>query len=90
MACTKPDIVLDCSQGPVRKPPKSFRKYQISFRTDPNARIVYVVYYAFSPDAEQGYVCLRGGSDGWAGLNEGTILHWVEGSGFALGVFGRE
>jgi hypothetical protein len=45
-------------------------------------RIVYVVYYAFSPDAEQGYVYLRGGSDGWAGLNEGTILHWVEGKWF--------
>ena len=39
-------LIIDWSQGPVRKPPESLRRYQVSFHTDPNEQIVYVVYYA--------------------------------------------
>ena len=46
-------LIIDWSQGPVRKAPESLRRYQVSFHTDPNEQIVYVVYYAFSPGAEQ-------------------------------------
>jgi hypothetical protein len=75
-------LIIDWSQGPVRKPPESLRRYQVSFQTDPNDQIVYVVYYAFSPRADQGYVYLPGGSDEWAGLNVRTIFHGVEGRWF--------
>jgi len=75
-------LIIDWSQGPVRKPPESLRRYQVSFHTDPKDQIVYVVYYAFSPGAEQGYVYLPGESDEWAGLNVRTIFHGVEGKWF--------
>jgi hypothetical protein len=39
-------LIIDWFQGPVRKPPDSLPQYQISFHTDPNEQIVYVVYYA--------------------------------------------
>jgi len=42
-----PGFIIEWSQGPVRKPPESLRRYQVSFHTDPNEQIVYVVYYAF-------------------------------------------
>ena len=75
-------LIIDWSQGPVRKPPESLRRYQVSFHTDPNDQIVYVVYYAFSPGAEQGYVYLPGESDEWAGLNVRSIWRGVEGKWF--------
>ena len=75
-------LIIDWSQGPVRKAPESLRRYQVSFHTDPNEQIVYVVYYAFSLGAEQGYVYLPGDSDEWARLNVGTIFHGVEGNWF--------
>jgi hypothetical protein len=78
----KQSLIIDWSQGPVGKPPESLRRYQVSFHTDPNGQIVYVVYYAFSPGAEQGYVYLPGDSDEWAGLNVRTIFHGVEGKWF--------
>jgi hypothetical protein len=75
-------LIIDWSQGPVRKPPESLHSYQVSFHTDPNDQIVYVVYYAFSPGAEQGYVYLPGESDEWAGLNVRSIWRGVEGKWF--------
>jgi len=75
-------FIIDWSQGPVRKPSESLRRYQVSFHTDPHEQIVYVVYYAFSPDAQQGYVYLPGESDEWAGLNVRSIVHGVEGKWF--------
>lgn len=78
----RPSLIIDWSQGPVTKPPESLRRYQVSFRTDPNEQIVYVVYYAFSPKAEQGYVYLPGESDEWAGLNVRSIWRGVEGKWF--------
>lgn len=75
-------FIIDWSQGPVRKPPEPLRRYQVSFHTDPNEQIVYVVYYAFSPGAEQGYVYLPGESDEWAGLNVRSIWRGVEGKWF--------
>jgi hypothetical protein len=75
-------LIIDWSQGPVRKPPESLRKYQVSFHIDPNEQIVYVVYYSFSPGAEQGYVYLPGESDEWAGLNVRSIWRGVEGKWF--------
>jgi hypothetical protein len=75
-------LIINWSQGPVRKPPESLRRYQVSFHTDPNDQIVYVVYYAFSPGTEQGYVYLPGDSDEWAGLNVRTIFRGVEGKRF--------
>jgi hypothetical protein len=75
-------LIIDWSQGPVRKPPESLHRYQVSFHTDPNEQIVYVVFYAFSPGAEQGYVYLPGESDEWAGLNVRSIWHGVEGKWF--------
>ena len=75
-------LVIDWSQGPVRKAPESLRRYQVSFHTDPNEQIVYVVYYAFSLGAEQGYVYLPGDSDEWAGLNVRSIWRGVEGKWF--------
>lgn len=77
-----PGFIINWSQGPVKKPPDSFRRYQVSFHTDPNEQVVYVVYYAFRPDSEQGYVYLPGGTDEWAGLNVRTIWHGVEGKWF--------
>jgi hypothetical protein len=75
-------LIIDWFQGPVGKPPESLRRYQVSFHTDPNDQIVYVVYYAFSSGADQGYVYLPGESDEWAGLNVHTIYHGVEGKWF--------
>jgi hypothetical protein len=75
-------LIIDWSQGPVTKPPESHRRYQVSFHTDPNEQIVYVVFYALRPDAGQGYVYLPGESDEWAGLNVRTIFHGVEGKWF--------
>lgn len=76
-----PSFIIDWSQGPVRKPPEFLRRYQVSFHTDLNDQIVYVVYYAFSPGAE-GYVYLPGQSDEWYSLNVRSIMHGVEGKWF--------
>jgi hypothetical protein len=81
-AADRQSLIIDWSQGPVRKPPESLRRYQVSFHTGPNEQIVYVVYYAFSPGAEEGYVYLPGDSDEWAGLNVRTIFRGVEGKWF--------
>jgi hypothetical protein len=75
-------LIIDWSQGPVIKPSESLRRYQISFHTDPNEQIVYVVYYAFSSGAEQGYVYLPGESEEWCRLNERSIWRGVEGKWF--------
>jgi len=77
-------LIIDWSQGPVRETPKTLRRYQVSFYAGalPNEQIVYVVYYAFSPGAEQGYVYLPGESDEWARHNVRTIFHGVEGNWF--------
>jgi hypothetical protein len=77
-----PGFIIDWSKGPQRKPPGSLRRYQVSFHTDPNDQIVYVVYYAFSSETKQGYVYLPGETDEWAGLNVRTIYHGVEGNWF--------
>ncbi len=63
-------LIIDWSQGPVRETPLALPRYQVSFYAGapPNERIVYVVYYAFTPGAEHGYVYLPGESDEWAGL----------------------
>jgi len=75
-------LIIDWFQGPLSKPSESLRRYEVSFHTDPHEQIVYVVYYAFSSGAEQGYVYLPGESDEWAGLNVRTIFHGVEGKWF--------
>ena len=62
-------LIIDWSQGPVKETPPALRRYQVSFYAAPNDQIVYVVYYGFTPGAEQGYVYLPGESDEWAGLN---------------------
>jgi hypothetical protein len=78
----RPSLIIDWPQGPVTKPPDSLHMYQVSFHRAPNDQIVYVVYYAFSPGAEQGYVYLPGKSDEWAGLNVRSIWRGVEGKWF--------
>jgi hypothetical protein len=78
----KQSLIIDWSQGPVRKLPEVLHRYQVSFHIGPNEQIVYVVYYAFSPGAEQGYVYLPGESDKWAGLNVRSIWRGVEGKWF--------
>lgn len=75
----KQSLIIDWSQGAVKEVPQGLHKYQVSFHVYPNQKIVYVVYYAFTSDAAQGYVYLPGGSDEWAGLNVRTIFHGVEG-----------
>lgn len=75
-------LIIDWPQGPVTKPPESLDRYQVSFHTAPNDQIVYVVFYAFSPGAEQGYVYLPGESDESAGLNVRSIWRGVEGKWF--------
>src|SRR5260370_13279752 len=49
-------LIIDWSQGPVRKPPDSLSRYQVSFHTDPNDQIVYLACYAFIPRSWLGYV----------------------------------
>jgi hypothetical protein len=63
-------------------PPQSLRKYQVSFHTDRNEQTVYVVYYAFSPGDEPGFVYVPGESDEWYGLYVRAIFHGVEGMWF--------
>ena len=75
-------LIIDWSQGPVRERPQALRRYQVSFHTDPNDQIAYVVYYAFSPGAEQGYVCVPGKSDQWYRRNVRAIFRGVEGEWF--------
>jgi hypothetical protein len=76
-------LIIDWSQGPVREPPQAFRGYQISFYVEGlKDQIVYVVYYAFSPGAEGGYVYIPGKSDQWYKLNVRTIFRGVEGEWF--------
>lgn len=77
-----PSLIIDWPQGPVTKPPESVHRYQVSFHRAPNDQIVYVVFYAFNPGAEQGYVYLPGDSDEWAGLNVRSIWRGVEGKWF--------
>ena len=75
-------LIIDWSEGPVRETPQALRRYQVSFHTAPNDQIAYVVYYAFSSGAEQGYVYVPGESDEWYGLNVRSIFHGVEGKWF--------
>lgn len=78
----RPSLIIDWPQGPVTKPPEPLHRYQVSFHRAPNDQIVYVVFYAFSPGAQQGYVYLPGESDEWAGLNVRSIWRGVEGKWF--------
>jgi hypothetical protein len=75
-------LIIDWSQGPVKETPLALRRYQVSFYAAPNDQIVYVVYYGFTPGAEQGYVYLPGESDEWAGLNVRLIWRGEEGKWF--------
>jgi hypothetical protein len=75
-------LIIDWSRGPVVGPPQALRRYQVSFHTDPNEQIVYVVYYVVSPGAGQGYVYVPGESDEWYGLNVHSIFRGVEGKWF--------
>jgi hypothetical protein len=77
-------LIIDWSQGPVREPPDTLRRYQVSFYVGapPNERIVYVVYYVFNPDAGLGYVYLPGKSDEYYRLNTSSILRGEEGKWF--------
>jgi hypothetical protein len=75
-------LIIDWSQGPVRKPPEALHRYQVSFHVDLNDQTVYVVYYAFSPAEERGYVYLPGESDKSARLNVHSIFRGVEGKWF--------
>jgi hypothetical protein len=59
-------------------PPESLSRYQVSFHTDPNDQIVYVVCYAFSPGSVQGYVYVPGEVDEWHGLNVRSVARGVE------------
>ena len=78
----RPSLIIDWPEGPVTKPPESLHRYQVSFHRAPNDQIVYVVFYAFSPGAEQGYVYLPGESDEWVRLNMGSVWRGVEGKWF--------
>jgi hypothetical protein len=80
----RPSLIIDWPQRPVTKPPESLRRYQVSFHTDPNDQIVYVVYYVLSPGAEQGSVYVPGESDEWYGLNVRSIFRGVEGKWFRV------
>ena len=71
-------LMIDWSQGPVRKPPASLSRYRVSFHTDPNDQIVYVVCYAFSPGSVPGYVYVPGEADEWHGLNVRSVARGVE------------
>lgn len=79
-----PSFIIDWSQGPVAGVPQVLEKYQISFYSDElsKGRLIYVVYYAVNPGAEQGFVYLPGKSDKWWGLNVGSIVRGVEGKWF--------
>ena len=80
----RPSLIIDWPQGPLTEVPQALQKYQISFYSGEPAkeRRIYVVYYAFSPGAEQGYVYLPGGSDEWYQLNMRAIWHGEEGKWF--------
>lgn len=75
-------LIIDWSQGPVKEPPQALRRYEVSFHTDPNEQIAYVVYYALSPGAERDSVYVPGESDEWYGLNVRSIFRGVEGKWF--------
>lgn len=79
-----PGFIIDWSQGPVGETPKTLRAYQVSFYegAPPNEHTFYVVYYQFSPGADQGYVYLPGESDKWCSLNVRSIFRGVEGKWF--------
>jgi hypothetical protein len=79
-----PGFIIDWSQGAVAAIPQTLRRYQVSFYTDvqPNGQPAYVVFYAFMPGTEQGYVYLPGKSDEWWTLNVRTIFRGVEGKWF--------
>ena len=77
-------FIIDWSQGPVREPPKTLRRYQVAFYAGapPNEQIVYVVYYAFNPGTDPGYVYLPGESDELFSRNVRSIFRGVEGKWF--------
>lgn len=79
----KQGLIVDWFQGPLQEP-RGLRRYQVSFYAGavPNERLVYVVYYAFSPGADPGYVYLPGGSDEWGKLNVRSVFRGVEGKWF--------
>jgi hypothetical protein len=77
-------FIIDWSQGPVREPASTLRKYRVAFYAGvpPNERIVYVVYYAFNPSTTPGYVYLPGESDELFRRNVHSIFRGVEGKWF--------
>lgn len=77
-------FIVDWSQGPVRETPNAVRRYQVAFYAGapPNEQIVYVVYYAFNPGTDPGYVYLPGESDELFSRNVRSIFRGVEGKWF--------
>jgi hypothetical protein len=77
-----PGFIVDWSQA-VAEPPKGLQRYEVSFYAKiPNERLIYVVFYAYDPATEHGYIYLPGGTDEWYRLNVSTIFHGVEGKWF--------
>jgi hypothetical protein len=77
-------FIIDWSQGPVREPSDTLRRYQVAFYAGapPNEQIVYVVFYAFNPGTDPGYVYLPGESDELFSRNVRSIFRGVEGKWF--------
>jgi hypothetical protein len=77
-------FIINWFEGPIRETPNTLGRYQVAFYAggSPNQRMVYVVYYAFSPGAAQGYVYLPGESDETYGRNVRSIIRGEEGKWF--------
>jgi hypothetical protein len=77
-------FIIDWSKGPVRESTKTLRSYQVAFYAGapPNEQVVYVVYYAFNPGTDPGYVYLPGEADELYSRNVRSIFRGVEGKWF--------
>jgi len=76
-------LIVNWSQGADAERPSGLQRYEVSFYVKAKEeRLIYVVFYEYDPSTEQGYVYLPKYSEEWGKLNEGTILHGVEGHWF--------
>ena len=75
-------FIAEWEKGPVAEPPKTLRRYEVSFDVVHQGPSSYVVSYAYDPATGKGYVYLPGKGEKFNESNTYLIFRGVEGKWF--------
>jgi hypothetical protein len=67
--------IADWTRGPITNPEASLPRYDVTYHFGDGERRVYVVYFAYSPSAKQGYIYLPGPGEPHYQANVNLLYH---------------